>query len=416
MNAMQRREFSRTLLTAASAAQILRANERLRIGVIGCGGRGREVLRDFLKTNEVEAVALCDVYKPFLAEAREMSGGKADTYEDYRRLLERKDIDAVIIATPDHWHALMTIDAVNSGKDVYCEKPLTLMIGEGRRMVEAARRTNKIVQTGSQQRSGSHYASAVKLIRDGALGDVHVIKAGFARNEAQGFAPRALAGGLTSDLNWDLWLGPAPYRPFDPFRCIYNFRWFWDYSGGQMTNWGAHHLDIARWIVNEPGPLSVSGFAARFKIKDGGETPDVQEVIYRFRNSVVTWSAREINDGRGPSLDIHGSLGTMTLVRRGYTVHPETRNKKALMEALSETGTDLNSQHIRNFLDCVKSRKLPNADVEEGHRSAVMCHLGNIASRLNRTVQWDPASEKIIGDAEAAKLAMRPYRAPWKLS
>ena len=324
------------------------------------------------------------------------------------------------MATPDHWHALIAIAACQAGKDVYCEKPLSLTVVEGRRMLEAARKYDRVFQTGSQQRSGAHYAQAVQLIRDGGIGEVHRIQAGYQRNIFPGLKPTEMASGIRPGFDWDTWLGPAPERPFDPFRCIYNFRWFWDYSGGQMTNWGAHHLDIARWIVGADAPSEVSGLGGRYALTDGGETPDVQQVTYRFPKAVVSWTVSEIAEGKPVTLDIYGTKGMLTLLRGGFQVTPETtgsgKDKRPAMEPLQAKGGDLDGSHARNFLDCVKSRRRPNADVEEGHRSAVMCHLGNISTRLGRSLRWDAAREQIVGDAEANQWLARPYRAPWKLT
>ena len=416
---MNRRTFAIGAISAWSAGRVNGANERIRVGLIGSGGRGREDWGTFLKQPEVEPVAVCDVYDPFREKGIAMTEGRAKAFSDFRRLLEQKDIDAVIVATPDHWHALITVAACEAGKDVYCEKPLSLTVVEGRKMVEAARKHDRVVQTGSQQRSGSHYAQAVKLIQDGGIGEVHRIHAGMQRNIAPGLKPTEMASGLSPALNWDMWLGPAPLRPFDPFRCIYNFRWFWDYSGGQMTNWGAHHLDIARWIVGAEAPTEVAGFGGRYSLTDGGETPDIQEVTYQFPKVVVTWTSSEIAQGKPFTLDICGTRGTLTLLRSGFQVAPEMlgsgKAKTPAMEALQVKGDDLNVAHARNFLDCVKSRKRPNADVEEGHRSAVMCHLGNISTRLGRSVRWDAAKEQVVGDVEANHMLGRPYRAPWRL-
>ncbi|MGH9663206.1 MAG: Gfo/Idh/MocA family protein, partial [Bryobacteraceae bacterium] len=407
--------------TALGATRVMGANGRIRMGVVGCGGRGHEDLRTFLKQPDVEPVAICDVYDKFRERGVAMTEGRAKGLKDFRKLLEQKDIDAVLVATPDHWHALVTVAACEAGKDVYCEKPLALSVGEGRKMVEAARRHKRVVQTGSQQRSGSHYAQAVKLIQDGGIGEVHRIRAGMQRNIYPGLKPTELAGGLTPALDWDMWLGPAPKIPFDPFRCIYNFRWFWDYSGGQMTNWGAHHLDIARWIVGAVAPSEVSGFGGRYALIDGGQTPDVQEVTYQFPKVVVSWTSSEIAEGKGFTLDIYGTKGMLTLLRSGFHVKPEMTgssksNRHPAMEALEVKGGNLNDAHARNFLDCVKSRQRPNADVEEGHRSAVMCHLGNISMRLGRSLKWDAETEQVTGDAEANGWLTRPYRAPWRLS
>jgi predicted dehydrogenase len=421
-----RRAFSRTTIAAAagtalSASRVWGANDRVRMGLIGSGGRGREDWGNFLKQPEVEPMAVCDVYDPHREQGIALTGGRAKPFKDFRRLLEEKDIDAVIVAAPDHWHALMTVAACDAGKDVYCEKPLSLMVQEGRKMVDAAHRNKRVVQAGSQQRSGAHYIQAVELIQNGRIGEVHRIEAGMQRNIFPGLKPTALAGGLTSALDWNMWLGPASEVPFDPFRCIYNFRWFWDYSGGQMTNWGAHHLDIARWIVNEVAPSTVSGAGGRFALTDGGETPDVQQVTYRFNKTVVTWTTSEIGEGDPLTLNIYGTKGMMTLLRSGFKIKPETmakpdsKERLPLMDAMEVKGADLNVPHIRNFLDCVKSRQRPNADVEEGHRTAVMCHLGNISTRLGRTLAWDAAEERITEDVEANQWLMKPYRAPWKL-
>jgi predicted dehydrogenase len=417
---MTRRQFSIAMGagTALSASRVFGANDRLRLGLIGSGGRGREDWATFLKESDVEPVAVCDVYENFLNQGISMAakaGGNAAGHKDYRRLLDRKDVDAVIVATPDHWHALITIAACEAGKDVYCEKPLSLTVAEGRKMLDIARAQKRVVQTGSQQRSGEHYIRAVRLIQDGTLGDVHRIHAGFQRNIFPGLKP---ADFDASKLDWDIWLGPAPKRPFDAFRAIYNFRWFWDYSGGQMTNWGAHHLDIARWILAAEAPLEVAGLGGRFGLTDGGETPDVQEVLYRFPKATVLWSTSEVAEGKTSTLDVYGSRGMMSLTRAGFHVYPETPKGSTApaIEALSMKGADLNTPHARSFLDCVRSREKPTADIEEGHRTAVMCHLGNISTRLGRSIKWDAAKEQIAGDEEANSWLARSYRAPWKLT
>ena len=313
----RRRFVSTTAVAGAAAAvasqRVTGANERINVALIGAGGKGSGLWERFLQQPDVNPVAVCDVYEPFRRRAVQASGRSLPMEKDFRRVLDRHDVQAVIVATPDHWHAVQTVMACQAGKDVYVEKPLSLTVREGRRMVEAARAHGRVVQTGSQQRSGAHYARAVKLVQDGALGEVHKITAGFTRNVMPGFAPRELAGGLTPELDWDLWLGPAPQVPFDPFRCIYNFRWFWNYSGGQMTNWGAHDLDIARWALGARGPAAVAGFGGRFALKDGGETPDVQEVLYHFPEArcVVSWTVREVGAGRGEPIVFHGTKGSL---------------------------------------------------------------------------------------------------------
>jgi predicted dehydrogenase len=425
-----RREFTRTSVAlgvagALGSMRVLGANERIRLGVIGCGGRGGPMWRTFLAQPEVDAVAVCDAYAPFRDKAAIVDGRTLPAYADFRELLDRHDVDAVLVATPDHWHAYMTIAAVKAGKDVYVEKPLSLVVREGRLMVEAARAHARIVAVGSQQRSGAHYAEAVQRIRDGAIGSVHHVHAGMTRNAMPGFVATELRTGPADALDWDRFVGPSPLVPFDPFKGIYHFRWFWQFSGGQMTNWGAHHLDIARWAIGAAAPTAVAGFGGRYAIEDGGETPDVQQVLYDFPGCVVSWSTREVNRGDGAGLAFYGTKGTLDLRRNGYTIRPETwtgqdpadlgRKWEPAAEAVEVKGGDLDRQHVRNFLECVKSRARPNADVEEGHRTAVLCHLGNIATRLGRSLKWDATREQVIGDEEANRLLTRQYRAPWRL-
>ena len=449
MTNMTRREFSRTSIalgvtTALGSLRVVGANDRVAIGLIGCGGRGSQVGDRVLAMPDASITAVADVYQPF--RERALAAVKAGTFSktpagaatpgpipaapatgvtDFRRLLDRSDVDAVVIATPDHWHALMAVAALRAGKDVYVEKPLSLVLREGRVIVDEARRTNRVCAVGSQQRSGAHYIEAVRLMREGAIGTVHHVHAGMTRNAMPGFVARELRGGLTNALDWDLWLGPAPKIPFDPFRAIYHFRWFWDYSGGQMTNWGAHHLDIARWAIGARAPTAVAGFGGRYAIKDGGETPDVQQVLYRFDDCVVSWSTREVNEGDRAGLVFHGTKGTLDLARSGYTIRPETwtgddatgaSTRRAPAIAGREVkGGNLDEQHVRNFLDCVKSRQKPNADVEEAHLSAVLCHLGNLSTRLGRSLAWDAVNERVTGDAEANAMLTKAYRTPWSL-
>ena len=299
MTQPDRRTFSKTLAGGAymalSASRILGANDRIGVGIIGCGGQGSGNWRNFLAQPDVTPVAVCDVFQPNRERAAAASKEKVAQYKDFRQLLDNKDVDAVIVSTPDHWHALLTIMACKAGKDVYVEKGLSSTIREGRVAVDTARKYKRIVQVGAQERSGDHYAKAVKLIQDGALGSVHRVSANWTRNMMPGFKSRQLKSGLTDALDWDMWLGPAPHVPFDPIRFSYNWRWFWDYSGGQMTNWGSHSLDIVRWALNVKTPTAVAAFGGRYELKDGGETPDVQDVIYSFPGCTVTWAGCEVS-------------------------------------------------------------------------------------------------------------------------
>ena len=436
MSSIDRRGFGKAaaaagLLTAMGQKRVAGASERIGLGIIGCGGKGQALWKNFLAQAQVDPVAVCDVYQPFADKGQEMStqrpGSRARVYKDFRKLLDDKDVQAVIIATPDHWHALQTVAACRAGKDVYVEKPLSLFVREGRTMLTEARKHKRVVQTGSQQRSGAHYARAIELIRAGEIGKVHKVTVGFTRNVLPGFRPKDLKVD-DSNLDWELWLGPAPRVAFDPFRCIYNFRWFWDYSGGQMTNFGAHHLDIVRWALGARAPIAVAGFGGRFAVKDGGETPDVQEVVYQFPECVVTWSAREMNRGnRGHDIEFHGTRGTLGISRSGFKIMPEGKagevdaasGEPAVSKGappLESKGGNLDLPHIANFLECVKTRGRPSADIEEGHLSATMCHLGNLATRLGRSLRWDPENEIVIGDPAATRLLARPYRKPWSFA
>ncbi len=419
---MKRRTFlsSTAAITAASYSRIQGANDRIHTGVIGPGSRGGSVWRQFLSEPEVAPAAACDVYEPHLERALSNSGNRAKPYRDFRKLLEHKPLDAVIIGTPDHWHAIQSVMACQAGLDVYVEKPLSLTIREGRLMVEAARKYKRVVQVGSQQRSGRHYWEAVELIRSGAIGEVHHVEAGHERNSLPGFADDARTPPkLPSNFDYDMWLGPSPKADYNPLRSIYTFRWFWDYSGGQMTNWGAHNIDIGRWALGAESPLSVAAFGGRYAVKDGGETPDLQEVLYRLPNAVLTWSVRELNGSRGSFLVFHGTKGNLEVDRGGYAITTEEWKGKAQMQnkIVRPPGANasLTPLHVRNFLDCVKTRERPNADVEIGHRTAVMCHLGNIATRLGRSLEWDPKNEQVVGDAEANRWVTRTYRKPWQL-
>jgi myo-inositol 2-dehydrogenase / D-chiro-inositol 1-dehydrogenase len=416
---MQRRDFLRTsVVGAASYSRILGANDRVTVGLIGCGRRGLINWGRFVQEPDVNPGAVCDIYGPHMEEGLTKAQGRPRGYQDFRKLIEQKDLDAIIISTPDHWHALPTILACQAGKDVYVEKPLALTVREGQTMLRAARKYNCVVQVGSHQRSGLHYAQAVELIQAGKLGKVSHVGVSLTGNIMPGFGK--LAGEpKPEELNWDLWLGPAPYKPYNRLRSFYYFRWFWDYSGGQTTNFGAHDLDIARWAMNVTGPVSVAGFGGRFALEDGGETPDVQEVVYKFADFVVNWSVREMNGKDKAGLEFHGTNGNLSISRPGFSVTAEKwgQGEARPVDEVSARGSDqsMHIAHIRNFLDCVKSRKRPNADIKEGHLTAVMCHLGNISTRLARSLRWDAEHEEIIGDREANQWLSRPYRAPWKL-
>ncbi|MHC1769389.1 MAG: Gfo/Idh/MocA family protein [Verrucomicrobiia bacterium] len=378
------------------------------IGFIGVGGQGNSNLGALMKN----AVAVCDVDTAHLAKTKQRvekaTGRTCAAYKDYRQLLEDKAVDAVLISTPDHWHALPTIHACQAGKDVYCEKPLTLTIAEGQAMVKAAHRYQRIVQTGSQQRSDPKFRLACELVRSGRLGAIQNVRVGIAKVNFAG--PPVADSEPPAELDYELWLGPAPWRPYNLKRVHYLFRFFWDYSGGQMTNWGAHHLDIAQWALgmDESGPVSIEA-KARYHAENWYEVPEWCEITYRYANGVTVSCSQEHKMGAL----FEGEKGSIYVNRGVLQSTPE----EIVSEPLGDGDVHLykSANHHRNWLECIKSRKLPIADVVIGHRTATVCHLGNIAMRTGRKLQWDPAAEKIIGDADAAKRTTYTYRKPWEL-
>src|SRR5438876_6892686 len=268
-------------LTAASWNRLLGANERVGIGVIGFGLVGRIHTRNFKAQPDAQVVAVSETFRPRMDAAAELVGGHIAQDSDFRKLVEDKNVDAVVVATPDHWHALMTMMACAAGKDVYVEKPLTLFVREGRWMVEVARRHKRVVQVGTQQRSGAHYQRARELVRAGRIGKLVSVQANYFRNVAQGFG-KPPDQSPPPELDYDLWLGPAPQRSYNPNRAIYHFRWFWDYSGGQMTNLGQHSLDVVHWITGVPGAQALISAGGRYFLDDNGEVPDTQDAIIAY--------------------------------------------------------------------------------------------------------------------------------------
>jgi len=325
-------------------------------------------------------------------------------------LLDRKDIDAVLITTPDHWHALQTVNACQAGKDVYCEKPLTLTIAEGRAMVNAARKHNRVVQTGSQQRSAKEFRTACEMVRGGAIGKVKNVLVGL---PGVNFKPPGVPDSAPpAELNYDLWLGPAPQRPYNEKRVHYLFRFFWDYSGGQQTNFGAHHLDIAQWglDMDNSGPVSAEA-KARFNKEGWYEVPEWTEINYRYASGVTMVCGQDQPGGttfEGEKGVIHVNRGKLEVRINGEKLAPAKYPKVDVKLYASDN-------HHKNWLDCIKSRAKPICDVEIGHRSATVCHLGNIAVRTGQAIAWDPEKEQIINNPEAAKMVEKAYRAPWKL-
>jgi len=438
-----------TAMTSASYVRVLGANDRIGVGFIGFGLIGKQHIADFKKFDDVDIMALCDVYKPRLDEGLAYIGNpNARGYGDFRKMYENKDIQGVVVATPDHWHALQTILACAAGKDVYVEKPMTLFIEEGRWMIEAARRYKRVVTVGTQRRQGKGVAEARKVVESGTLGKIHSVRIASYRNIYPGFGKTA-ASDPPPGFDYDMWLGPAEKKPYTAHRGLYHFRWFWDYSGGQMTNLGAHIIDQVLYVMNAKSPTRVSSVGGRYALEDDGETPDLQDAMWEFPGFVLNFAIRETNALRGdPAARGQVYLGTKgsLILAGGWEVVPESKSdpvndippfagqpiggpvrsdtrpvpwiqaSKGGVESDARYGTggeDTLSMNERDWLNCMRARKQPFCDVESGHRVAVVCNLANVSLRLGRSIRWDPEKEQVIGDNEAAAMCFRPYRAPW---
>jgi predicted dehydrogenase len=444
---MNRRRFvhsaAATIATAVSARRVWGANERVGVGLIGFGLIGKRHAATFKELADARLVALAETHGGRLDEGAAFMGDGVQKHRDFRRLLDRKDIDAVIVATPDHWHALTTMLACAAEKDVYVEKPVTLFPREGRWMLDMARKHKRIVQVGTQQRSGPHYHRARELVRGGHIGQVVSVRMQSYRNIMPGFGSPGDSD-PPAELDWDMFLGPAPLRKYNPNRALYHFRWFWDYSGGQMTNLGHHALDLVDWFLGPGNPRTVTSVGGRFALRDNGETPDTQDTLFDFPGWTAVWSHREVSKGQaaGSGIEFFGTKGSVGLSRSGFVItadrkippanaipqftgaHPIGGPKRVQeegppqfwTEALkdeSASPVDQFRRHARNFIDCVKSREQPVSDLESGQRVSTLCHLANISLRLGRQVRWDAKNETISGDEEAARMLTRSYRAPW---
>jgi predicted dehydrogenase len=431
--------------TAAQNQRPVQANDRIVMGAIGTGTnrtrrrgngrlngeRGYQIMRDAMGQRGVEYVAVCDVDRPnaeFAANhIRERTNRQAQVLTDFRRLLENRDIQALTIATPDHWHAIIAIAAMRAGKHVYCEKPLTLFHSEGQRMVRVARDTNRVFQTGSQQRSDTRFRLACELVRNGRIGQVRRVETRIGDNPVGG--PFQVAQ-VPDGLDWNFWLGPTPRVDYVPQRCHYDFRWWYDYSGGKMTDWGAHHNDIAQWGLgmDSSGPVEVWPNAERTTAPSSAANsfnchPHF-EVHYRYNNNGGGANGTELvcMSGGENGIKFEGENGRWIFVSRG-TIRASDGNQREsriIGDPLPPDATrlEVSNNHMGNFMACVRAggRQQPICNVNVGHRSVSVCHIGNIAIRTGLRLHWDPAQERFTGDnAERANAMLtRPYREPWR--
>lgn len=394
------------------------ADGLVRLAHIGTGSIGMHNARIVMDLGQAEYVAVCDPdwnrAEAAADEIAERTGRRPRCYRDFRYVLDRGDVDAVWVSTPDHWHALIAIYACIAGKDVFVEKPVSHNVREGRRMVEAARRYHRIMQAGTQQRSGPHMASGCDYVRSGALGKVHLVKAWVVGGHPDLGTPAD--GDPPPGVDYDLWLGPAPARPFNRNRFHYEWRWFWDYAGGKCADWGIHLLDMVHWAMGVDAPLAVSSEGGRWVCRDNCETPDTQVAAFEYPGFTCVWehrfSAYPI-EGRGHGIAFYGSAGTLLMDRSGWQVIPVESGA----EAPSVSGDDgrMYVDHAAHFFHCVRTRQRPCADIETAHRTTSALHLANIALRLKRRVRWDSENERVIDDPEANALLTREYRQPWSL-
>ncbi len=406
---------SRSSLRAADSE----ASERPGIALVGCGGRGRGVAKQAAEFGRM--VAVCDVDDSQLAAARKI-WPDAVAEKDFRRVVERNDVEVVVCGTVDHWHALVSSAAMRAGKDVYCEKPLTLTVDEGKRLVEVAEQTGRILQTGSQQRSDANFRLACELVRNGRLGKLQRADVFLPAGRREGpFQPSPVPTGF----DWDMWLGPTSVVDYVKQRTHGTFRYWWDYSGGTMTDWGAHHNDIVLWGIGleRSGPVAVQGEQLVEMIPNGFTAASEYRVEYRYANGVVhtcqsttasAWNGRVVDpNGQLHGVRFTGSDGWVWVTRGAI----EASSPEILVEPFASDAIRLpvSDNHMANFFACVRDRSQPICDVEIGHRSASLCHLGVIAIRLGRELHWDPDAETFVDDAEATGWLARVKRGDWQV-
>jgi predicted dehydrogenase len=416
-----RRTFLASSAAALAVPPLSAAGDRINIGFIGLGGMGTNRLNGFLRHPDVNIAALCDLDATHLAAAVErvktVRQTTPATFTDFRKLLDSREIDAVCIATPDHWHALPTVQACQAGKDVFVEKPLSYSIGEGRAMVQAARRYQRVTQMGNHIHNDlPNYRRAVELIRSGILGKmqhIHVWKT--SETKGLGILPDTAP---PPDFDYATWLGPAPRRPYNKNRAHFNYRYFWDYSGGMFIDFWCHITDVAYWALDLQAPKSVVATGRRELPDDNAETPNFLDLVYEYPGLNMTWSLCPVApagfEDRGIGCVFQGTAGSLFV---DYGSHRLYEKGKLVTDfKRPEPSIPDSPGHLREFLDSVKSRKLTTCDVEYGHRLTKAGLLGNIAYRTGRRIVWDNAREQIVGDSKANKLVSRKYRKPWKLS
>lgn len=465
-NSLSRRDFlKKTVATTTTAlvsgsvlgeiypGRVLGANDRINMGFIGIGNRGSLLMNLFMQEKNCQVAGLCDVYEPYLLRdnskvdnriiqqigrsvpnMNESFSSKILRTTDYRKLLESKDIDAVCIGTPDHWHALQTIDAMHAGKDVYVEKPLTLTIKEGRMMVETQKKTARVVAVGLNRRGNGVYQKLAKeILPSGKLGKISVASAFRIDNQAPDGIGKMQAVTPPAGFDWDMWIGPQKHRPFQYNIAPYTFRWWSDYSS-QMGNWGVHFLDVIRWMLGEKAPIAVSASGGNYMIDDDRTIPDTMQVTFEFASgAIATFCIYEASSGKlfdQGEVQLRGTKGTLYADESGYKIIPVKPGQFQKWKSpdiaeefkwkdIADLGDGSNSNStqvlVRDFLKCVRSKETPMCTLEEGHRSTSFAHLANISLKMKQRLEWDPEAERFTNQDQANELLHYDYRSPWSL-
>ncbi len=422
---MNRRKFlftsgalAASTLVAPHVAEAARVahNEKVRIAIIGCGGMGRAHAYSLAYNDNCTIMALCDVYQKRYNEVADnvktITGTRPDVYQDFRRVLERQDIDAVWVVTPDHWHPLLTIMGCQAGKDVYVEKPVCTTIEEGRAMVNAARRYGRVVQVGTQHRSMDVFTETMRIVHQGQLGKITSATAWIGTNGHQGVENKQAP---PEGLDWDLWLGPAPWAEYSPQRQ-YGFMGWQDYArGGELTNWGVHLMDVLHWGIGEDKPLNVQAVGGSYRGAPHSDNYENVEAIFEYPGCNVTWEQRHVNaySKKGFGMKFNGTEGRVECHRGIFTVtYKDGRTREKVFPPQQSWA---NKEHHNNFFHCIRTRQKPAADIEQGFRSTAAPLIAGIALKTGRKLHWDGKQEKFMNDESANRYLSRAYRAPWSL-
>ena len=432
------------VFSAPFSQKVLGSNNKIRVGFIGLGNRGSQLLNWFMENDDVEIAAFCDVYEPYISRDRSLVSKKylemgkvpkmneslssnVKRYRDYRELLAQKDIDAVCISTPDHWHALQTIHSFEAGKHVYVEKPLTITIQEGREMINAQKKYGKVCAVGLNRRGSHIYQELVQKVQEGVIGKVTTARAQRTSNMFPNGIGILKPAAPPKDFDWNMWLGPRDFRPYQYNMAPYFFRWWKEYSS-QMGNWGVHYMDVIRWMMGESAPMAITANGGKYAVQDDRNIPDTVEVLFEMPSkAIIKFSIHEANGGggiMGGEVELNGSKGNLIASQEGYEITPSRSGQFQSWDNLVTPSdkklnglgsNDSTFNLIRNFLDCIKTGQEPLCTLEEGHRSTCFAHLANISLELRQRIEWDPIQEKITNNEKANDFLHYEYRAPWKL-